>query len=241
MAARGTANEERPLDLFSWSGVESSIMSLLAISGSVDAANRLYSECRFLDITYHKDVSNGYMTPKEFKNARLTLGLTQQALADRLSRKRLAIVRYEGGTRRISGLVELVLHSLGQSSHIPLVGIVAAGDPIETIPQTERTEVPKSMLGRGDTFALRVKGTSMRDDGILPGDMVVVQKQDRARNGQTVIALLNGEATIKTYHRKAGIVELHPANEAMKPMIVKEEDAFHIEGIVVGVIRHLKR
>jgi repressor LexA len=97
------------------------------------------------------------------------------------------------------------------------------------------------MMGRGDTFALRVKGTSMRDEGILPGDVVVVQKQSTARNGQTVIALVNGEATIKTYHRKAGAIELHPANDSMKPIVVKTTDAFHIEGIVVGVIRHLKR
>ena len=88
-----------------------------------------------------------------------------------------------------------------------LAGIVAAGERIEPIPQTERVEVPKSMLGRGDSFALRVKGTSMRDDGILPGDVVVVQKRSTARNSQTVIALVNGEATIKIYHRKAGSVD----------------------------------
>ena len=113
--------------------------------------------------------------------------------------------------------------------------------PIEPIPQTERVEVPRTMVGRGDTFALRVKGTSMRDDGILPGDVVVVQKQAAARNGQTVIALVNGEATIKIYHRKSGAIELHPANETMKPIVVKETDTFHIEGIVVGVIRHLRK
>lgn len=158
--------------------------------------------------------------PEEFKRARLALGLTQQALADQLKRKRLAIARYEGGTRAIPGIVEVALQYIGQSSRIPLVGIVAAGDPIEPIPQTERIEVLKSMLGRGETFALRVKGTSMRDDGILPGDVVVVQKQDGARNGQTVIALLNGEATIKTYHRTAGVIELHPANEAMTPILL---------------------
>ena len=194
-----------------------------------------------LDTDSPQDVSIGYMTPDEFKRARLALGLTQQALADQLKRKRLAIARYEGGTRTIPGVVEVALQSIGQSSRIPLVGIVAAGDPIEPIPQTERIEVPTSMLGRGETFALRVKGTSMRDDGILPGDVVVVQKQDGARNGQTVIALLNGEATIKTYHRTAGVIELHPANEAMTPILVHETDSFHIEGIVVGVIRHLKR
>lgn len=97
------------------------------------------------------------------------------------------------------------------------------------------------MVGRRDTFALRVKGDSMRDEGILPGDVVVVQKQATARNGQTVIALVNGEATIKTYHRKNGAVELHPANESMKPIVVTETDTFHIEGIVVGVIRHLRK
>ncbi len=181
------------------------------------------------------------MTPDAFKRNRLGLGLTQQGLADQLKQKRLAIARYEGGTRKIPGVVEVALSYITQSSYVPLMGIVAAGDPIEPIPQTERIEVPKTMLGRGETFALRVKGTSMRDDGILPGDVVVVQKQHTARNGQTVIALLNGEATIKTYHRKAGVIELHPSNDTMKPMTVKEADSFHIEGIVVGVIRHLRR
>lgn len=105
----------------------------------------------------------------------------------------------------------------------------------------ERVEVPKSMVGRGETFALRVKGTSMQNEGIFPGDIVVVQKQVTARNGQTVIALVNGEATIKTYSRKSGTVELHPANDAMQPIIVKPSDSFQIEGIVVGVIRHLRK
>ena len=70
---------------------------------------------------------------------------------------------------------------------------------------------------------------------------MVVQKQSTARNGQTVIALVNGEAMIKTYYRKGGTVELHPANDTLKPIVLKETDAFHIEGIVVGVIRHLGR
>ena len=126
-------------------------------------------------------------------------------------------------------------------SQVTLAGVVAAGEPIEPIPQTERVEVPKSMIGRGETFALRVKGSSMRDEGILSGDVVVVQKQPTARNGQTVIALVNGEATIKTYQRKAGTVELHPANETMQPIVVKPTDTFQIEGIVVGVIRHLRK
>ena len=90
----------------------------------------------------------------------------------------------------------------------------------------------------GETFALPVKGGSMLEEGILPGDVVVVRKQDTARNGQTVVALVNNEATIKKYYRKDGRIELHPANAAMKPIIVSSEDEFCIRGIVAGVIRH---
>ena len=180
------------------------------------------------------------MRPTEFRQTRQLLHLTQDQLAEQLRTTRRSIIRYEDGSRRIPGMAEVALQHLA-TAHISMAGIVAAGEPIEPIPQTERVEVPKSMLGRGDTFALRVKGTSMRDDGILPGDVVVVQKQSTARNGQTVIALVNGEATIKIYHRKAGSVELHPANDTMKPIVVHETDIFHIEGIVVGVIRHLRR
>lgn len=180
------------------------------------------------------------MRPKQFKQARQALGLTQGALAQQLNKTRLTITRYETGVLNIPQVVEMALMQLS-SSQIPLAGVVAAGEPIDPIPQTERVEVPRSMVGRGDTFALRVKGNSMRDDGILPGDVVVVQKESTARNGQTVIALVNGDATIKTYYRKAGTIELHPANETMKPIVVKDTDSFQIEGIVVGVIRHLRK
>jgi repressor LexA len=181
------------------------------------------------------------MKSDQLKHARLVLGLTQEQLAEQLQCKRLSITRYESGTRKIPGVVEVALSYIAQSSFVPLAGIVAAGDPIEPIPQIERVEVPKSMLGRGNAFALRVKGTSMRDEGIFPGDVVVVHKQNTARNGDMVIALLNGEATIKTYHRKAGVIELRPANEALKPLIVTDSDALVIEGVVVGVIRHCRR
>jgi repressor LexA len=78
----------------------------------------------------------------------------------------------------------------------------------------------------------------MKDEGILPGDLIVVRKQETARNGQTVVALVNREATVKTYVKKEAHIELHPANTAMQPIIVRPEDEFHIEGIVVGVVRH---
>lgn len=180
------------------------------------------------------------MRSAEFRHTRHLLHLTQDQLAERLRTTRRSIIRYEDGSRRIPGMAEVALQHLA-TAHISMAGIVAAGEPIEPIAQTERIEVPKSMLGRGDTFALRVKGSSMRNDGIVPGDVVVVQNQSTARNGQTVIALVNGDATIKIYYRKAGVVELHPANDTLKPILVKAADAFQIDGIVVGVIRHLGR
>lgn len=180
------------------------------------------------------------MRSEHLKQARAELGLTQAELADKLDCTRRTIIRFEEGSFPIPTSVELAVMHLS-SAQVPMAGIVAAGEPIEAIPQTERVEVPKSMVGRGETFALRVKGTSMKDEGIFPGDVVVVQKQATARNGQTVIALVNGEATIKTYHRKAGTVELHPANDTMTPIVVKPSDSLQIEGIVVGVIRHLRK
>jgi repressor LexA len=180
------------------------------------------------------------MEPDELKHVRAALGLTQDALAQQLQLTRQTINRYEQKIVPIPTTVELAMMQLS-SSQIPLAGVVAAGEPIEPIPQMERVDVPRSMVGRGETFALRVKGTSMRDEGIFSGDVVVVQKQATVRNGQTVIALVNGEATIKTYYRKTGTIELHPANDAMQPIVIKPSDSFQIEGIVVGVIRHLRK
>ncbi len=178
------------------------------------------------------------MKPADLKRVREQLGLTQQQLADALRTTRVSVARYEAGMRRIPGMVQVMLAQLGRSSEIPMAGMVAAGSPIEPVQQSELIDVPPSMLRGGNTFALRVKGESMKDDGILPGDLVVVRKQETARNGQTIVALVNQDATIKTYFKKGSYIELHPANAAMQPIIVKPSDTFHIEGILIGVIRH---
>lgn len=178
------------------------------------------------------------MKPDDLKRVREQLGLTQQQLADALRTTRVSVARYEAGMRRIPGMVKVAMDQLGRSSDIPMAGIVAAGSPIEPVPQSELIDVPPSMLRGGTTFALRVKGESMKDDGILPGDVVVVRKQETAQNGQTVVALVNHEATIKTYIKKGTHIELHPANAAMQPIVVQPSDAFHIEGVLIGVIRH---
>ena len=178
------------------------------------------------------------MKPNELKRIREQLGLTQQQLAVALRTTRVSIARYEAGMRRIPGMVKVAIDRLGRVSEIPMAGIVAAGLPIEPVQQSELIDVPPSMLQGGKTFALRVKGESMKDEGILPGDLIIVRKQETAQTGQTVVALVNGEATVKTYMKKPGHIELHPANAAMQPIIVQAADDFQIEGVLIGVIRH---
>lgn len=123
---------------------------------------------------------------------------------------------------------------------LPLLGRVAAGRPIEAIENRETVEVPRALVGRtGEHFVLRVQGDSMIEEGILDGDQVIIKKQRTAQNGQTVVALVGNEATIKKYYFRQGRVELHPANPKYSPLIVDADvkDEFHIEGIMVGLIR----
>jgi repressor LexA len=178
------------------------------------------------------------MKSADLKRVREQLGLTQQQLADMLRTTRVSVARYEAGMRRIPGMVKVTIDQLARAPEIPMAGIVAAGSPIEPVQQSELVDVPPSMLRGGNTFALRVKGESMKDDGILSGDFVIVRKQGTARNGQTVVAVVNHDATIKIYFKKASHIELHPANEAMQPIIVKPSDTFRIEGVLIGVVRH---
>jgi repressor LexA len=104
----------------------------------------------------------------------------------------------------------------------------------------EAVEVPESLLAGGNNFALQVQGESMIDEGIRDGDVLIIRKQDRADNGQTVVAQIEGEATIKKFYQRDGRVELRPANEELKPLVVPAEKV-EIIGVVVGLVRHYKR
>jgi repressor LexA len=127
----------------------------------------------------------------------------------------------------------------GYGWQLPLAGIVSAGKPIEAIETPDTIAVPFSMADEGN-FVLRVEGDSMVEDGILNGDYVVVHRQPHAERGQTVVALMDNEATVKRFYRMRDRIELRPANSAMEPIIVQDNETFRIVGIVVGVIRHLK-
>jgi len=120
---------------------------------------------------------------------------------------------------------------------LPLVGRVAAGVPIEPIEQNDTIAVPEELIGRGETFVLRVKGTSMVQEGILDGDYVVVSARAAADNGDTVVALVRGEATVKRFYReKGGMVRLQPANDALAPILARANEV-EIRGVVVAVMR----
>jgi repressor LexA len=120
----------------------------------------------------------------------------------------------------------------------PLLGRVAAGKPIEAVEDAGVIEVPSAMIGSGDHFVLQVNGDSMEEDGILDGDFVVVRRQHIAENGETVVALINNEATVKKFYKKKGHIKLQPAHTGMKPIRVKKGD-LQIQGKVVGVMRYL--
>jgi repressor LexA len=121
---------------------------------------------------------------------------------------------------------------------LPLLGRVAAGTPIEAIESTETIYVPEDMLGRGETYVLQVKGDSMIDEQIRDGDYVIVENRKVARDGEMVIALLEGEnVTLKKLYREGeGRVRLQPANSRMKPLLVNEGD-LRVQGVVIGVLR----
>lgn len=123
-----------------------------------------------------------------------------------------------------------------EALEIPLLGKVAAGQPIEDFHYNESISVPQNMVKGNDHFALIVSGNSMIEDGIFDGDTIIVKKQPMANNGQTVVALVENEATVKTFYKSKNQVELHPANSSMDPFIYNKGDV-KIEGIVVGLLR----
>ena len=136
--------------------------------------------------------------------------------------------------------IEMIGRDTGVSVvELPLLGSVAAGLPIEAIQDTETLAVPPDMISRRrDNYVLRVEGNSMIEEQIRDGDYIVVQAQDRAEDGQMVVALVSGEAaTVKKLYREANSrVRLQPANPTMEPIFAAADDV-RIQGIVVGVIR----
>jgi repressor LexA len=127
----------------------------------------------------------------------------------------------------------------GGVAQVPFLGRVAAGRPIEPVETAESVALPDDLIGKGETFALRVVGDSMIGDGILDGDVVVVESRPDAPNGATVVAVVRGEATVKRFYRRRGRIHLMPANERVEPIVASDDDV-EVRGVVIGLLRRYR-
>jgi repressor LexA len=200
------------------------------------------------------------LTPKQLtilrliRDSRVRCGYspTMQELADELGVSKVtvfehvealikkgALVREPNKARSLSIANNVALPDEEKPVSFPLIGKIAAGYPIEKFEDNDELNLAELFgpsVGRVNaTYALCVDGDSMRDEGILDGDYVIVERRDTARNGDRVVALLpNGETTLKTYFKEADHIRLQPANPDFEPIKVKD---CKIQGLVIGVMR----
>jgi len=151
----------------------------------------------------------------------------------------VSILEREGLIRRIPNVsrgIELVKEESAEANYeIPLLGVVAA---IEAILNYETVCIPRDMLRSGRMFALRVRGDSMIDEQIREDDFIILQSQQTAENGKTVVALIDGsDATVKRFYGSRNQVRLEAANPRYKPIVIRPSERVQIQGVVVGVIR----
>jgi repressor LexA len=158
----------------------------------------------------------------------------------------LNLLEKEGHLRRSErisrGIEGMAKPMAAPSPGIPILGRVAAGQPILAEESFEGSVEPGEMFGdRSGLFALRVRGDSMTGAGIMAGDYVIVRQQESANAGDTVVALIENEATVKFYRPGRGRIELVAANPAYEPIAVDPESGFRILGVVKGVLRTVSR
>lgn len=173
---------------------------------------------------------------------------TLQEIGDHFGLKSLATVHKHVSNLESKGLIrrkwnhsraiELVqARKRSKAVELPLLGRVAAGTPLEAIEGDDRIDVPESMVRRSNSYALEVVGDSMIDEGILPGDYIVVEEKPQPSNGDMVVASVEGEATVKRFYREdSQTVRLQPANDKYEPIYVRDRELL-IRGVVVGVMR----
>ena len=155
----------------------------------------------------------------------------------------LSVLEREGLIKRIPNVsrgIEIVKQeSSADDYEIPLLGLVAAGQPIEAILAHETVSAPKNMMSRGRMFALRVRGDSMIEENIQDNDIIIVSSQETAENGQMVVALIDGNyATVKKFYREPDFIRLEPANPQFKPIFIKTPGRLQLQGVVRGLIRN---
>lgn len=188
---------------------------------------------------YLKQLTNkGYIAQASNQKRAIQILQTSQAVQENVVRLADTTKKVRSTFRSQETPHEMLLQTPREEVlSLPLLGRVAAGLPIEEVEHDEFIDVPPSMVrNSGKTFALKVKGNSMVDDGILDGDVILVQKQGNASNGEIVVASVEGESTVKRIYSKENQIELRPANSALKSMWYPPHQV-QIQGVVVGLLR----
>jgi repressor LexA len=181
-------------------------------------------------------VRNGYSpTMQELADQ---LGVSKVTIfehVEALERKEL-ILRARNKARSLEVSPTVKLPDESKPASFPVVGTIAAGRPIEAIETRETLELESLFNTRHGTYVLRVKGNSMIDDHIADGDYVIIERRESAKDGETVVALLDdGQATLKRFYKERGRIRLQPANAAMAPIYVDKD--IKIQGVLIGVLR----
>jgi repressor LexA len=197
-------------------------------------------QLRILQLIRDYRVAHGYSpTMQELADE---LGISKVTVFEHVEAliKKGALTREANKARSLSICDNTIVPDEAQPTSFPLVGKIAAGCPITKYEQSDQLRL-EELFGprigqRGGTYALRVEGDSMRDEGILDGDYVIVERRETARNGERVVALLDKEeSTLKTFYKESnGKIRLQPANPEFEPIIV---DDCKIQGVVIGVMR----
>jgi repressor LexA len=152
--------------------------------------------------------------------------------------KHLAALERKGALRKGSGARALQITGQSHGRAVPIIGKVAAGKPILAEENRSGSLTLDTTIARWkDAFLLKVKGESMREIGILDGDLVLVRPQPDADSGEIVVAMIEGEATVKRLIKKRGSILLKPENPAFEPIIINENQPLQLIGKVVGVFR----
>lgn len=196
-------------------------------------------QLRILQLIRKQRVASGYSpTMKELAAA---IGISKVTVFEHVEAliKKGALQREPNKARSLSICEDAIIPDEASPLSYPLVGKIAAGYPLEKFEQTDQLEL-ETMFGprigqKAGSYALQVEGDSMRDEGILDGDYIIVERRSTARNGERVVALLpNGETTLKRFYKEGNKIRLQPANPDFEPIIVTD---CTIQGVVIGVLR----
>ena len=203
-----------------------------------------------------KSAETSTLTPRQLqiltcvRDSRRNLGYspTLQEIADELGISKITVFEHVGALVRKGMLLRSSNRArsleLTSSAHfpderptrIPLVGRIAAGRPIEAVETSDTVDLEEVFASRYPVGILSVVGDSMINDRICDGDWVVYERRSNPRNGQTVVAVIDGQATLKRFYKERHRIRLQPANEKYEPIYVQDVD---IQGVVTGVIRRL--